>query len=91
MTGLVGQKPWQLGIFLALWDVSSGSTRGDQKRQPPVRSTKKQPVPFLILYYIPLQMARDAIKAYLESMKKHGEEFRDDSDTVEAMLTMQYG
>ena len=37
------------------------------------------------------EMARDAIKAYLESMKKHGEEFRDDSDTVEAMLTMQYG
>ena len=27
------------------------------------------------------EMARDAIKAYLESMKKHGEEFRDDSDT----------
>jgi len=37
------------------------------------------------------EMARDAIKAYLKSMKKHREKFRDDSDTVEAMLVMQYG
>ena len=35
-------------------------------------------------------MALDAITGYVESMKKHGEAFRDDSDTVEAMLTLQY-
>jgi len=36
------------------------------------------------------EMAKDAIKAYLESMKKHGEAFSDDSDTVEGMLTLQH-
>ncbi len=36
------------------------------------------------------EMAEDAIKAYLESMKKHGEVFQDDTDTFEGMLTLQY-
>ncbi len=36
------------------------------------------------------EMAQDAIKAYLESMKKHGEVFQDDTDTFEGMLTLQY-
>lgn len=36
------------------------------------------------------EMAADAIKAYLESMKKHGEVFQDDTDTFEGMLTLQY-
>ncbi|MEW6107720.1 MAG: type II toxin-antitoxin system HicB family antitoxin [Nitrospirota bacterium] len=36
------------------------------------------------------KMAQDAIKAYLQSMKKHGESIRDDSDTFEGMLTLQY-
>ena len=36
------------------------------------------------------EMIKDAIKGYLESMKKHGEDFPDDSDTVEAMLTLKY-
>ena len=35
------------------------------------------------------RMAQDAIEAYLQSMKKHGEEFQDDSDTFEGMLTLQ--
>ena len=35
-------------------------------------------------------MAEDAIKAYLESVKKHGETFQDDSNTFEGMLTFQY-
>ena len=35
-------------------------------------------------------MAEDAIKAYLHSMKKHGEKFQDDTDTFEGMLTLQY-
>jgi len=37
-----------------------------------------------------MEMAEDAIKAYLESMKKHGEVFQDDKDTFEGMLTLQY-
>ena len=36
------------------------------------------------------KMAEDAIKAYLDSMKKHGESFQDDTDTFEGMLTLQY-
>ncbi|MDA8083461.1 MAG: type II toxin-antitoxin system HicB family antitoxin [Nitrospiraceae bacterium] len=36
------------------------------------------------------EMAQDAIKAYIESMKKHGEAFCDDSDTFEGMLTLRY-
>ena len=36
------------------------------------------------------EMARDAIKAYLVSMKMHGEVFQDDSETFEGMLTLQY-
>lgn len=35
-------------------------------------------------------MAEDAIKAYLESMKRHGETFQDDTDTFEGTLTLQY-
>lgn len=35
-------------------------------------------------------MAQDAIAAYLASMKKHREPFRDDTDTFEGMLTLQY-
>lgn len=35
------------------------------------------------------KMAQDAIRAYLQSMKKHGEEFQDDSNTFEGMLTLQ--
>jgi antitoxin HicB len=37
-----------------------------------------------------MSMAKDAIKAYLESMKKHDEKFQDDTDTFEGMLTLQY-
>jgi len=36
------------------------------------------------------KMAEDAIKAYLESMKKHEEEVRDDSETFECMLILKY-
>ncbi|MDZ4164442.1 MAG: type II toxin-antitoxin system HicB family antitoxin [Smithellaceae bacterium] len=36
------------------------------------------------------EMAEDAIKAYLDSMKKHGEAFLDDTNTFEGMLTLQY-
>ena len=35
------------------------------------------------------EMAEDAIKAYLGSMKSHGEAFQDDTDTFEGMLTLQ--
>lgn len=35
-------------------------------------------------------MAQDAIVAYLTSMKKHREPIRDDADTFEGMLTLQY-
>lgn len=37
-----------------------------------------------------VKMAEDAIRAYLESMKKHGEEIIDDSKTLESMLTLEY-
>lgn len=36
------------------------------------------------------EMAQDAITAYLLSMKKNREPVRDDADTVEGMLTLQY-
>ena len=36
------------------------------------------------------KMAEDAIKAYLESMKKHKEKVRDDSETLEGVLTLKY-
>ncbi len=35
------------------------------------------------------KMAMDAIKAYLESLKKHGEPIPDDSDILEGMLEIQ--
>ena len=34
-------------------------------------------------------MALDAIKAYLESLKKHGEPLPDDSEILESTLTIQ--
>jgi len=36
------------------------------------------------------KMAKDAIKAYLESLRKHGEKFQDDSATLEGVLTLKY-
>lgn len=36
------------------------------------------------------KMAKDAIKAYLKSMRKHGERVRDDSATLEGVLTVKY-
>lgn len=36
------------------------------------------------------EMAEDAIKAYLESLKKHGEEIPDDTETLEGMLSIKY-
>ncbi len=36
------------------------------------------------------KMTKDAIKAYLRSMKKHGERVRDDSATLEGVLTLKY-
>ena len=38
------------------------------------------------------EMAKDAIKAYLESLKKHSEPVLDDSDTLETQISIsQYG
>jgi len=37
-----------------------------------------------------VKMAEDAIRAYLESMKKHGEEIVDDSTTLESILNLEY-
>jgi predicted RNase H-like HicB family nuclease len=37
-----------------------------------------------------LQMAEDAIRAYIASMKKHGEDVIDDSKTLESMLSLEY-
>jgi antitoxin HicB len=37
-----------------------------------------------------LKMAEDAIRAYIASMKKHGEEVIDDSKTLESMLSLEY-
>ncbi|MDI6815624.1 MAG: type II toxin-antitoxin system HicB family antitoxin [Actinomycetota bacterium] len=36
------------------------------------------------------ELALDAIKAYLESLKKHGEDIPDDSATLEGMLSVKY-
>jgi len=36
------------------------------------------------------EMAKDAIKAYLESAKKHKDKFHDDSETLEGLLTLTY-
>lgn len=36
------------------------------------------------------EMAEDAIKAYLESLKKHGEEIPDDTAILEGMLSIKY-
>jgi antitoxin HicB len=36
------------------------------------------------------KMAEDAIRAYLESMEKHGEKIVDDSDTLESVLSLKY-
>jgi len=36
------------------------------------------------------KMASDAIKAYLKSLKKHGEKIKDDSDTFEGVLTLRH-
>jgi predicted RNase H-like HicB family nuclease len=37
-----------------------------------------------------LKMAEDAIRAYIASMKKHGEDVIDDSKTLESMLSLEY-
>lgn len=37
-----------------------------------------------------IKMAEDAIVAYLESMKKHGEAIVDDSRTLESVLHVEY-
>ena len=36
------------------------------------------------------EMALDAIEVYLKSMEKHGEELKDDSDTLEGLLTVRH-
>ncbi len=36
------------------------------------------------------RMAEDAIRAYIESMKKHGEEIIDDSETEERVINLKY-
>ena len=36
------------------------------------------------------KMAEDAIRAYLKSMKKHGEEIVDDSETDEDFINLKY-
>jgi antitoxin HicB len=38
-----------------------------------------------------MKMAKDAVRAYLESLKKHSEPIPDDSDTLETQLSIQYG
>ncbi len=37
-----------------------------------------------------VKMGEDAIRCYLESMKKHGEEIIDDSQTFERFLNVEY-
>ncbi len=37
-----------------------------------------------------MKMAEDAIRAYIASMKKHGEEVVDDSKTLESVLNLEY-
>lgn len=36
------------------------------------------------------EMAKDAIEAYIKSVEKHGDEFIDDSNTFEGVLTLKY-
>ena len=36
------------------------------------------------------RMAEDAIRAFIASMKKHGEEVIDDSKTLESVLSLEY-
>lgn len=36
------------------------------------------------------KMAKDAIKIYLESLRKHGETITDDSEVLEGTLNIQY-
>ena len=36
------------------------------------------------------KMARDAIRVYLKSLKKHGEPIMDDSEILEGTLSIQY-
>ena len=36
------------------------------------------------------KMAEDAIRAYIASMKKHGEDIVDDSKTLESVLNLEY-
>jgi predicted RNase H-like HicB family nuclease len=36
------------------------------------------------------KMARDAIRVYLKSLKKHGEPIMDDSEVLEETLSIQY-
>ncbi|OGF66905.1 MAG: antitoxin HicB [Candidatus Fischerbacteria bacterium RBG_13_37_8] len=36
------------------------------------------------------KMAKDAIKLYIKSQKKHGESVTDDSDILEGTLTIKY-
>jgi len=38
-----------------------------------------------------MEMAKDAVRGYLESLKKHSEPIPDDSDTLETQLSVQYG
>ena len=38
-----------------------------------------------------MEMAKDAVRAYLESLKKHSEPIPDYSDTLETQLSIQYG
>lgn len=37
-----------------------------------------------------MKMAEDAVRAYIASMKKHGEEVIDDSRTFESVLSLEY-
>jgi antitoxin HicB len=37
-----------------------------------------------------MEMAKDAVRACLESLKKHSEPIPDDSDTLETQLSIQY-
>ena len=37
-----------------------------------------------------VKMGEDAIRAYIDSMKKHGEDIIDDSETLEKVLNVEY-
>jgi predicted RNase H-like HicB family nuclease len=37
-----------------------------------------------------IKMAEDAVRAYIASMKKHGEDVVDDSRTLESMLSLEH-